>query len=35
LTVDIDAEDKVSLDIQPLPEKKGKTKAEPEETAAG
>jgi ATP-dependent Clp protease ATP-binding subunit ClpA len=35
LTVDIDAEDKVSLDIQPLPEKKGKAKAEPEETAAG
>jgi ATP-dependent Clp protease ATP-binding subunit ClpA len=35
LTVDIDAEDKVSLDIQPLPEKKGKTKSEPEETAAG
>ena len=35
LTVDIDAEDKVSLDIQPLPEKKGKAKSEPEETAAG
>ena len=35
LTVDIDAEDKVSLDIHPLPEKKGKAKAEPEETAAG
>jgi ATP-dependent Clp protease ATP-binding subunit ClpA len=34
LTVDIDAEDKVSLDIHPLPEKKGKTKAEPEEAAA-
>jgi ATP-dependent Clp protease ATP-binding subunit ClpA len=35
LTVDIDSEDKVSLAIAPLPEKKGKTKAEPEETAAG
>ncbi len=34
LTVDIDAQDKVTLDIQPLPEKKGKIKSEPEETAA-
>ncbi len=34
LTVDVDAEGKVLLDIGPLPEKKGKTKAEPEETAA-
>jgi ATP-dependent Clp protease ATP-binding subunit ClpA len=34
LTVDIDAEDKVTLDIGPLPEKKGKIKSEPEETAA-
>ena len=35
LTVDLDAEDKVTLDITPLPEKKGKAKSEPEETAAG
>jgi ATP-dependent Clp protease ATP-binding subunit ClpA len=34
LTVDVDDEGKVVLDIGPLPEKKGKTKAEPEETAA-
>jgi ATP-dependent Clp protease ATP-binding subunit ClpA len=34
LTVDVDGEGKVLLDIGPLPEKKGKTKAEPEETAA-
>jgi ATP-dependent Clp protease ATP-binding subunit ClpA len=34
LTVDVDDEGKVLLDIGPLPEKKGKTKAEPEETAA-
>jgi ATP-dependent Clp protease ATP-binding subunit ClpA len=34
LTVDVDDEGKVMLDIGPLPEKKGKTKAEPEETAA-
>ena len=35
LTVDVGAEDKITLDIQPLPEKKGKIKSEPEETAAG
>ena len=35
LVVDVDDEGKVQLDIQPLPEKKGKAKAEPEETAAG
>jgi ATP-dependent Clp protease ATP-binding subunit ClpA len=35
LTVDIDAEDKVSLDIQPLPKKEGKSKPETEEAAAG
>ncbi len=35
VTVDVDAEDKISLDIQPLPEKKGKSsKAEAEEVAA-
>jgi ATP-dependent Clp protease ATP-binding subunit ClpA len=34
LKVDVDDEGKVVLDIQPLPEKKGKAKAEPEETAA-
>ena len=38
LTVDIEvkdgAEDKVLLDIQPLPKKEGKSKAEPEETTA-
>ena len=35
LTVDVGADDKITLDIQPLPEKKGKIKSEPEETAAG
>jgi ATP-dependent Clp protease ATP-binding subunit ClpA len=35
LTVDMGADDKITLDIQPLPEKKGKIKSEPEETAAG
>ncbi len=34
VTVDVDAEDKISLDIQPLPEKKGKAKTEAEEIAA-
>ncbi len=35
VTVDVDAEDKISLDIQPLPEKKGKSsKTETEEVAA-
>ena len=34
VTVDVDAEDKISLDIQPLPEKKGKSsKTETEEVA--
>jgi ATP-dependent Clp protease ATP-binding subunit ClpA len=35
LTVDIDADDKVALDIQPLPKKEGKSKPETEEAAAG
>jgi ATP-dependent Clp protease ATP-binding subunit ClpA len=35
LTVDVGADDKITLDIQALPEKKGKIKSEPEETAAG
>jgi ATP-dependent Clp protease ATP-binding subunit ClpA len=35
LKVDVDDEGKVLLDIQPLPKKEGKAKAEPEETAAG
>jgi ATP-dependent Clp protease ATP-binding subunit ClpA len=34
LKVDVDEEGKVTLDIQPLPKKEGKAKAEPEETAA-
>jgi ATP-dependent Clp protease ATP-binding subunit ClpA len=34
VTVDVSAEDKITLDIQPLPKKEGKTKAEPEEVAA-
>ena len=35
VTVDVDAEDKISLNIQPLPEKKGKSsKTEAEEVAA-
>lgn len=35
VTVDVDAEDKINLDIQPLPEKKGKaSKTETEEVAA-
>ncbi len=34
LTVDMDADDKVTLNIQPLPEKKGKAKSESEEAAA-
>ena len=34
VTVDVDAEDKINLDIQPLPEKKGKAKPETEEVAA-
>ena len=33
VTVDVDAEDKISLNIQPLPEKKGKAKTETEEVA--
>jgi ATP-dependent Clp protease ATP-binding subunit ClpA len=34
LKVDVDDEGKVTLDIQPLPKKEGKAKAEPEEAAA-
>jgi ATP-dependent Clp protease ATP-binding subunit ClpA len=34
VTVDVSAEDKITLDIQPLPKKEGKAKAEPEELAA-
>ncbi|NJM44374.1 MAG: AAA domain-containing protein, partial [Brachymonas sp.] len=34
VTVDLDKEDKISLDIQPLPKKEGKPKAEAEEVAA-
>jgi ATP-dependent Clp protease ATP-binding subunit ClpA len=34
VTVDMDAEDKISLNIQPLPKKEGKTKTETEEVAA-
>jgi ATP-dependent Clp protease ATP-binding subunit ClpA len=34
VTVDVSAEDKITLDIQPLPKKEGKQKAEPEEVAA-
>jgi ATP-dependent Clp protease ATP-binding subunit ClpA len=34
LVVDVDDDGKVTLDIQPLPEKKSKAKAEPEEAAA-
>jgi ATP-dependent Clp protease ATP-binding subunit ClpA len=35
LTVDIGEDDKVTLDIQPLPKKEGKSKPETEEAAAG
>ncbi len=35
LKVDIDADEKVTLDIQPLPKKDGKSKTEAEEAAAG
>ncbi len=34
VTVDVDAEDKITLDIQPLPKKEGKAKPETEEVAA-
>ncbi|NJS37311.1 MAG: AAA domain-containing protein, partial [Brachymonas sp.] len=34
VTVDVGAEDKITLDIQPLPKKEGKPKAETEEVAA-
>jgi ATP-dependent Clp protease ATP-binding subunit ClpA len=34
VTVDMDAEDKIALDIQPLPKKEGKAKPETEEVAA-
>jgi ATP-dependent Clp protease ATP-binding subunit ClpA len=34
VTVDVDAEDKIALDIQPLPKKEGKSKPEAEELAA-
>jgi ATP-dependent Clp protease ATP-binding subunit ClpA len=34
VTVDVDAEDKISLNIQPLPKKEGKAKPETEEVAA-
>ncbi len=34
VTVDVDAEDKITLDIQPLPKKEGKAKPETEETSA-
>jgi ATP-dependent Clp protease ATP-binding subunit ClpA len=33
VTVDVDAEDKITLDIQPLPKKEGKAKPETEEVA--
>jgi ATP-dependent Clp protease ATP-binding subunit ClpA len=33
VTVDVDAEDKITLDIQPLPKKEGKSKPETEEVA--
>ncbi len=35
LTVDLDDKDEVQLDIQPLPKREGKSKAEPEEVGTG
>jgi ATP-dependent Clp protease ATP-binding subunit ClpA len=35
VTVDMDAQDNISLNIQPLPKKEGRAKPEAEELAAG